>query len=128
LGSERIAELQLASDLLVMPSLWPEPFGRVGLESGSKGLPVAAFAVGGVPDWLHNGVNGYMAMGDPATPDGLAQAIVKCLRTPADHARLRRGAIAVAARFNLHNHMAQLYDLFDQVAGRSESSKVPAMP
>jgi hypothetical protein len=69
-----------------------------------------------------------MAPGDPATPDGLAQAIVKCLRTPADHARLRRGAIAVAARFSLHNHMAQLYDLFDQVVGRSAHSQASEMP
>jgi glycosyltransferase involved in cell wall biosynthesis len=128
LGAERIAELQSSSDLLVMPSLWPEPFGRVGLESGSKGLPVAAFAVGGIPDWLHDGVNGYMAVGDPATPIGLADAIVKCLRTPAEHARLRRGATAMASRFNLHNHMAQLYDLFDQVAGRSTHSQAPEMP
>ena len=128
LGPERIAELQAASDLLVMPSLWPEPFGRVGLESGMRGLPVAAFAVGGIPDWLHDGVNGYMAPGDPATPDGLADAIVKCLRTPAEHARLRRGAIAMAARFNLHNHMAQLYDLFDQVAGRSAHYEASEMP
>jgi glycosyltransferase involved in cell wall biosynthesis len=127
LAQERIAELQASSDLLVMPSLWPEPFGRVGLESGSKGLPVAAFAVGGIPDWLHDGVNGYMAMGDPATPAGLADAIVKCLRTPAVHARLRRGAIAMASRFNLHNHMTQLYDLFDQIAGRSAHSHAPEM-
>jgi glycosyltransferase involved in cell wall biosynthesis len=128
LGRERIEELQAASDLLVMPSLWPEPFGRVGLESGSKGLPVAAFAVGGIPDWLHDGVNGYMAVGNPATAHGLADAIVKCLRKPADHARLRRGAIAVARRFNLHNHMAQLYELFDQVAGRSAHSQALEMP
>ena len=123
LRQERIAELQASSDLLVMPSLWPEPFGRVGLESGSKGLPVAAFGVGGIPDWLHDGVNGYMAVGGPATPVGLADAIVKCLRSPAEHARLRRGAIAMASRFDLHNHMAQLYDLFDQVAGRSVSGE-----
>ena len=30
LGQERIEEFQASSDLLVMPSLWPEPFGRVG--------------------------------------------------------------------------------------------------
>jgi glycosyltransferase involved in cell wall biosynthesis len=128
LGPERIEELQAASDLLVMPSLWPEPFGRVGLESGSKGLPVAALAVGGIPDWLHDGVNGHLAPGDPATASGLADAIVKCLRAPADHARLRRGATAMAARFDLHNHMAQLYKLFDQVAGRSVPYEAPAMP
>ena len=125
LGQDRIEELQSTSDLLVVPSLWPEPFGRVGLESGFRGLPAAAFAVGGIPDWLHDGVNGYMAPGDPATPDGLAQAIVKCLRTPAEHERLRRGALAVARRFNLHNHMAQLYDLFDKVIDRSVGSKAP---
>ena len=64
-----------------------------------------------------------MAPGDPATPGGLAQAIVKCLRTPAEHERLRRGALAVASRFNLRNHVAQLYDLFDTIAGRSETSE-----
>jgi len=122
LGPERIDELQATSDLLVVPSLWPEPFGRVGLESGFKGLPVAAFAVGGIPDWLHDGVNGYMAPGDPATAGGLADAIVKCLRTPAEHDRLRRGALAVARRFNLQNHMAQLYDLFDKVARRDDGA------
>ena len=117
LGQERIGELQATSDLLVVPSLWPEPFGRGGLESGFKSLPAAAFAVGGIPDWLHDGLNGYMAPGDPASPDGLAQAIVKCLRTPEEHERLRRGALALARRFNLHTHAAQLYDLFDKVTG-----------
>jgi glycosyltransferase involved in cell wall biosynthesis len=127
LGQERVAELQSAADLLVMPSLWPEPFGRVGLESGFRGLPVAAFAVGGIPDWLYDGVNGYMAPGDPATPSGLARAIVKCLRTPAEHERLSRGAIAVAKRFNLHNHMMQLYDVFEKVAGLSVVSETPKL-
>lgn len=122
LGQDRIEELQSESDLLVMPSLWPEPFGRVGLESGSRGLPVAAFAVGGIPDWLYDGVNGYMAPGNPATSDGFAQAIIKCLRTPAEHERLRSGALAVARRFKLRNHITQLYDLFDQVIDRSMSA------
>jgi glycosyltransferase involved in cell wall biosynthesis len=120
LGPKRIEELRATSDLLVVPSLWPEPFGRVGLESGFKGLPVAAFAVGGIPDWLYDGVNGYMAPGEPGTPGGLADAIVKCLCTPAEHERLRQGAMAIARGFDLHNHMAQLYDLFDKVAGQLE--------
>ncbi|MBI3759023.1 MAG: glycosyltransferase family 4 protein, partial [Deltaproteobacteria bacterium] len=50
-----------ASDLLVVPSLWPEPFGMVGPEAGMRGLPAAAFAVGGVPEWLTDGVNGALA-------------------------------------------------------------------
>lgn len=123
LGQQRIEELQATSDLLVVPSLWPEPFGKVGIESGARSLPAAAFAVGGIPDWLYDGVNGHLAPGDPGTPGGLAQAIVKCLRTPSEHERLRRGALVVASRFNLRNHVAQLYALFDTIAGRSETSE-----
>ena len=59
------------SDLLVLPSLWPEPFALVGLEAARHRLPVAAYAVGGIPDWLTSGENGYLAPGDPPTVDGL---------------------------------------------------------
>ena len=101
--------------LLVVPSLWPEPFGLVGPEAGLSGVPVAAFAVGGIPDWLINGVNGFLAPGDPPTADGLAQAIINCLKDPVTHARLRRGAKEVAQQFNIKNHLVALQEVFDRV-------------
>ena len=52
-------------DVLVLPSLWPEPFGLVGSEAARHGVPVVAFAVGGITEWLTDGVNGYLAPGDP---------------------------------------------------------------
>ena len=33
------------SHLLVVPSIWPEPFGQVGLEAGHLGVPSVAFRV-----------------------------------------------------------------------------------
>ena len=104
------------SDLVVVPSLWPEPFGLVGLEAGLKGVPVAAFAVGGISDWLEDGVNGHLASGDPPTADGLAQAIIRCLRDPLAHARLRARATALAERFSIKNHMTVLLEVFQSVA------------
>ena len=50
-----------ASRLLVVPSVWPEPFGSVGMAAARCGVPAAAFAVGGIPQWLHDGVNGHLA-------------------------------------------------------------------
>src|SRR5262245_19017241 len=44
--------LMREADLLVVPSVWPEPFGLVGLEAGSVGLPAVAYASGGILDWL----------------------------------------------------------------------------
>lgn len=106
------------SDLVVVPSLWPEPFGLVGPEAGQHGVPVAAFAVGGIPDWLKDGVNGHLAPGDPPTAAGLAAAIVECLKDPAHHARLRSGAMIMSERFSLKNHLSALEKVFEEVLRR----------
>jgi glycosyltransferase involved in cell wall biosynthesis len=111
----RIEALLKNCDLLVVPSLWPEPFGLVGPEAGQYGVPVAAFNVGGIHDWLLDGVNGYLASGDPPTAAGLAEAIIKCLRDPATHARLRDGAAQVSQQFNIKNHLTALLEVFTNV-------------
>jgi glycosyltransferase involved in cell wall biosynthesis len=47
--------------VVVMPSVWPEPFGMVGIEAMSFSKPVVAFDVGGTRDWLEDGVTGLVA-------------------------------------------------------------------
>ena len=117
LDSGRVDALMAAADLLVVPSLWPEPFGLVGLEAAHHRLPVAAFAVGGIPDWLRPGVNGYLAPGDPPTPGGLADAIIACLKDPDTHARLRDGAGRMAAESDFGQHMDALMRVLHDAAG-----------
>jgi glycosyltransferase involved in cell wall biosynthesis len=114
----RIEALLKNCDLLVVPSLWPEPFGLVGPEAGNYGVPVAAFNVGGIHDWLLDGVNGYLASGSPPTAAGLAEAIIKCLRDPLVHERLRLGAVEVSQQFNIENHLTALLDVFRNVANQ----------
>lgn len=57
----------------VVPSRWPEPFGMVGLEAMLRRRPVVAFAVGGIPDWLEDGVTGYLV--PEADTQGMAKRI-----------------------------------------------------
>jgi glycosyltransferase involved in cell wall biosynthesis len=115
----RLENMFRESDLLVVPSLWPEPFGLVGLEAGLYSLPVAAFAVGGIPEWLTDGVNGHLALDDPPSVSGLARAIAKCLCDPVSHARLRRGALEITRQFSLTNHIRELMRVFENVTGGS---------
>lgn len=51
-SGEDLFWLYRRSFALVMPSLWPEPFGLVGIEALSQGTPVMAFDVGGLGEWL----------------------------------------------------------------------------
>ena len=108
------------SRLLVVPSLWPEPFGSVGMAAARCGVPAAAFGVGGIPQWLHDGVNGHLAPATPPTAVGLADAVVRCLRDPEHYEQLSRGAREMAARFTMERHLPDLMNVFERVVhGRS---------
>lgn len=115
IGQTAVNDLFRQSDLLVVPSLWPEPFGLVGLEAGRFGVPAAGFAVGGIPDWLKPGVNGFLAPGDPPTADGLAHAVVSCLENEQIHLELCQGAKALATDTLFDAHAASLVDVFDGI-------------
>jgi glycosyltransferase involved in cell wall biosynthesis len=127
LGHTDLEKLIAMCDLLVVPSLWPEPFGMIGPEAGMAGLPAVAFAVGGIPEWLRDGVNGFLAPGDPPSAAGLALAIAKCLADPLLHRQLRQGAQRAAMKFSLRRHVERLLEIFARIvaeaadAARSEA-------
>lgn len=112
LSQNEIQKYMEQSDLLVVPSLWPEPFGQVGVESGLCGLPAVAFDVGGISEWLHHGVNGYLAPGNPPTVKGLAQAIVRCME---NLTALSTGAWKVAKTYSSEAHIWCLTKAFKSI-------------
>lgn len=115
LDGDQTDALLASIHLLVVPSVWPEPLGMVGPEAGRRGVPAAAFAVGGITEWLADGVNGALAPGDRPATEGLAGAIVRCLESPAHYRALSTGACRSAARFNGEDHLAALLAVFDGV-------------
>ncbi len=106
--AQHVTTLMRDADLLVVPSLWPEPLGSVGPMAAQHGLPAVAFDSGGIPQWLADGVSGQVAPSDPPTPTGLARAIVRCLADPAHYAALRKGATGMGARFTMARHLPTL--------------------
>lgn len=102
-----------SSHLLVFPSIWPEPFGLSGLEAGLFGVPTVAFAVGGIPEWLHDSVNGHLAAAPPSAT-GLAQGIVKAFSGAEHFEQLRVGACREAHRYPLADHICQVTQIFER--------------
>jgi glycosyltransferase involved in cell wall biosynthesis len=111
----RLGILMRESRLLVVPSVWPEPFGSVGMTAARHGVPAAAFAVGGIPQWLHEGVNGHLAPASPPTAAGLADAVVRCLDDPRHHGELSRGARRLSAMFTMERHLPELIRVLERV-------------
>lgn len=50
LNSEELAKQYQNCDVLLFPSVWPEPFGRVFIEGNMYGMPVIAGDCGGIPE------------------------------------------------------------------------------
>jgi glycosyltransferase involved in cell wall biosynthesis len=107
------------ADLLVVPSLWPEPFGLIGLEAAACGVPAAAFDVGGISEWLHDGVNGHLATSDAPRAEHLAAAIRDCLRDRTTHDALSKGALEMASRHSMRKHVKALLEVFGAISPAS---------
>jgi glycosyltransferase involved in cell wall biosynthesis len=72
----------------VTPSILPETFGLVALESAAVGKPIVASAIGGLKDVVVDGETGLLV--PPGDPDALAGAIRRLIDDR--ELRLRLGA------------------------------------
>lgn len=63
-------DLMSRAACVVVPSLWPEPFGLVALEAQRLGTPVVASRVGGLAELVDDGKTGILV------PPGDVQALV----------------------------------------------------
>lgn len=49
---EKIPEIYAQTDLVVFPSIWPEPFGRIAVEAMAAGKPVIGSEIGGIKETI----------------------------------------------------------------------------
>ena len=113
-GDSRWTHVRNAS-VVAIPSLWPEPFGLVGLEAGALGVPVVAVATGGIGQWLTDGMNG-VAVPPPADERTFGEALARVLGDRNQLAALRAGAHRVATSKTVADHADRLDRLFQAVA------------
>ena len=75
-----VPRLMKAVDVMVHPSIDPEPFGRTLVEAMLAGVPVIASDAGAAPDILDGGRAGTLV--PPNDPQALAEAIASVLAKP----------------------------------------------
>lgn len=122
LDADRRMNILAQSSVLAVPSVWPEPFGLVGLEAAARGVPAVAFDTGGIRQWLKHDISG-MLVPPAAGSDGMAAALTGVLGDRERRERLSRGAHAVAKEMSLDAHAAALERVL-LTAARKPSSAV----
>lgn len=122
LDAEQLARELAEASVVAIPSLWPEPFGLVGIEALAAGRPVVASLTGGIPDWLDDGVTGVGVR--PGDVRGLARALDELLADPERQRELgAAGRQMVAARFSPERHVEALLEGYRAARASWEKSE-----
>lgn len=113
-------------DVLLFPSIWAEPFGRVLIEAMASGLVVVCTPVGGVPEIVTEGQEGlFFAPGDAA---GLAAQIEQLLSDPPLRRRLAQaGRRMVEERFAPGRTLDEIETYLAEIARLSAFGGAPTV-
>jgi glycosyltransferase involved in cell wall biosynthesis len=121
LAYDQLLSFYRKARMLVVPSVWFEPFGMVAADAMALGLPVVASRIGGLPDVVDEGVTGLLF--EPGNAAELAQQICRIWADPELGARLgQSGRTKAAHRYSQEAYYRNLLAAYNTaIHGRSTS-------
>jgi colanic acid/amylovoran biosynthesis glycosyltransferase len=110
LGEQEVLALLRRADAFLLPSVGLGEAAPVSvMEAMSCGLPVVSSVIGGTPDMIGHGVDGFLVR--PADVDGLTECLTRLARDPQLRQRIGAAARARAVRqFDYRQTGRQLLD------------------
>lgn len=103
-------------DVVVVPSRWEEPFGRTVVEAFAYGIPVIAARRGGIPEIVHDGIDGWLY--DPDDPWGLQELIRSLPERRSLLSRMGERARITSESFTLARCVSQHEELYERIRFR----------
>ncbi len=104
-------QLYAAADCLVLPSHY-ETFSMVCMEAMASGLPVLATRVGGIEDYLLDGINGYFIKRDAVD---IADKVIQLFSGPAHLRQFGLEAVETAKKYTWESVALKYSDLLHEV-------------
>jgi len=124
LGEQQYVEAILPyADVFLLPSDH-ESFGLAALEAMSCGVPVIATKVGGMPEVIEDGHNGFLV--DPGDVAAMSEVAIDLLRVPERRAAVGEAARATAReRFDIERAVGRYVDLYESLLAGAQPAAAP---
>jgi glycosyltransferase involved in cell wall biosynthesis len=117
---ENVADYLAAFDVFIFPSLH-EGLGSVLLDAMDFGLPIVATNVGGIPEIVEDGVNGYLI--EPEQPELLLATIDKLLADEASRATMSAANVSKAKSFGAQEMALGYEEIYQSILHHPEACR-----
>ncbi|NQS97818.1 MAG: glycosyltransferase [candidate division Zixibacteria bacterium] len=102
--------------IMLMPSIWAEPFGRIPLEAMANGIPVIASRVGGLPE---AGGDAALYIDEYTDPDKWHLAIERVENEPGLFQSMREKGFEQVKLFKARDDIGKLKSIIKETINRS---------
>lgn len=117
LGYVNPADFLGTIDVLLVPSLWPEPFGRIVAEAYAHGVPVIASNRGGLREIVEDGQTGFTF--DPNQPSEMTERIQDLDVNRSLLQRMQQVVIQKAERYRIDRHVQAYVEVYERMVPRA---------
>jgi glycosyltransferase involved in cell wall biosynthesis len=117
-GHDRIETVYQETDVLILPSIWPENHPGTITESMSSRTPVIASAIGGIPELLHDGVTGWLF--EAGNANQLAQKMEYFIANKKSIPVFGERAFQRIKNNTFENHVKKIVEIYGEPDTKSE--------
>ncbi|MFN3527797.1 MAG: glycosyltransferase family 4 protein [Candidatus Altarchaeaceae archaeon] len=110
--NEKMIEFYKIADVTVVPSICFEAFGRVIIESFARGTPVIGSNIGGIPEVIKEGHNGFLF--EPGNVEQLKQILENIIENPEQLKELSKNAFESAKQYSMDKYIEKLLDIYKE--------------
>lgn len=119
IGGEDVKTAYAASDVVLMPSICLDAFGRVNIEAMVARKPVVGTCYGGTPEIVVDGVTGYIV--NPLHPEEIAEKALDLLKNPEKAQKFgRAGYERAIVNFNLEDRVQEHIAVYTELLKKSQ--------
>lgn len=123
INNKKLQKFYSESDIILVPSVWDEPFGLVGVEAMSVGRPVIASNVGGIPEWLDDGKTGFLV--DPGNSEQIAGKVIELFSDRKLLEQMGKNARKKAEQFSIEKHANKIEKIYLEVIKKYKTKEAP---
>ena len=112
---KELMELYQKANLTVVPSIWYDNSPMVIYESLMNGTPVIGSRIGGIPELVEDGYNGFLF--EAGNVNELKAILENLIESPSELKRLEEGAFESVNKYDMGEHIRKLEEIYDKIQG-----------